>query len=96
MALRFAGREFDDRDNPKAPAVAVINEKLAQQYFAGEDPVGKTVSVVFLGNRQKRQIVGVVRDLNQGDPARILPQIYAPYTQQTWFAHALVSIGASS
>jgi putative ABC transport system permease protein len=89
-ARMIAGREFDDRDNASAPAVAVINEKLARQYFAGEDPVSKIVSVAFLGNRQKRQIVGVVRDLNQGDPARILPQIYAPYTQQTWFAHALV------
>src|SRR5262249_42315733 len=35
------GREFNERDLPNSPGVAIINETLARQYFAGEDPNGK-------------------------------------------------------
>src|SRR5215510_13654409 len=35
-ARMVAGREFDDRDDTRSPAVAIINETLARRYFAGE------------------------------------------------------------
>jgi putative ABC transport system permease protein len=89
-ARMMAGREFDEFDNINSQPVAIINEKFARKYFDGEDPVGKTISIAYLGNRQKRQIVGVVKDLVQGTQTRIEPQIYIPFTQQTWLSHSLL------
>ncbi|MGH9960942.1 MAG: ABC transporter permease, partial [Pyrinomonadaceae bacterium] len=53
-----AGREFNDRDLPDAPAVAVINETLSRQYFAGENPVGQRIVIAYLGRRLTSEIVG--------------------------------------
>jgi putative ABC transport system permease protein len=89
-AQMMAGREFNDFDNIYSQPVAIINEKLARKYFDGEDPVGQTILVTYLGKRQRRQIVGVVKDIVQGTHHRIEPQIYIPFTQQTWFSHSLL------
>ena len=86
----LAGREFDDRDNESSPGVAIVNERLARQYFPGESPVGKRVSVNFLGQPQTREIIGVVKDINQGEAGKVKPQIYAPYQQQPWLSATLI------
>jgi putative ABC transport system permease protein len=92
-----AGREFDDRDDTRSPAVAIINETLARRYFAGEDPVGKRVSIVYLRQRIPLEIVGVAADMKQGEMgAPVIPQIYAPYLQRPWFSSAIVVRGARS
>src|SRR5215475_3364917 len=54
-----AGREFDDRDLPDAPQVAIINETMARQYFTGENPIGQKIAIAYLGQRLTREIVGV-------------------------------------
>ena len=54
----LAGRDFDPRDGAGAPEVAAVNRALAQRYFPGEDPVGRTIRV---GDREL-QIVGLVGD----------------------------------
>jgi hypothetical protein len=36
----IAGREFDERDDAKAQRVVVINQVLADRYFAGRDALG--------------------------------------------------------
>jgi putative ABC transport system permease protein len=89
-ARMMTGREFNDFDHIDSQPVAIINEKLAGKYFDGEDPVGQTISITYLGKRQNRQIVGVVKDIVQGTHNRIEPQIYIPFTQQTWFSHSLL------
>jgi putative ABC transport system permease protein len=35
------GREFTPADGAKAPLVAIVNEKLAQHFWLGQDPIGK-------------------------------------------------------
>ena len=55
------GREFDERDNPAAPPVVIVNETFARRHFPGEDPIGRTL-VTGMGQRQA-QIVGVVADV---------------------------------
>ena len=36
-----AGRDFDERDNLKAPKVAIVNEEFAKTFFNGQSPVGR-------------------------------------------------------
>ena len=90
-ARMVAGREFDDRDDLGSPAVAIVNETLARRYFAGEDPLGKRLSIAYMRQRIALEIVGVAADIKQGElGAPVIPQIYAPYLQRPWFSSAIV------
>jgi putative ABC transport system permease protein len=90
-ARMVAGREFDDRDDTRSPAVAIVNETLARRYFAGEDPLGKRVSIAYMRQRIALEIVGVAADMKQGElGAPVIPQIYTPYLQRPWFSSAIV------
>jgi putative ABC transport system permease protein len=92
----MAGRRFSDRDNAKAPAVAIVNESLARRYFGGEDATGKRIAINYLGQTNTREIVGVVKDLNQGEAAKTEPQIYVPYEQQSWLSATLIARAAAN
>ena len=78
------GRSFDRRDTATSPEVVLINERAAQRYFAGQDPVGQQLRVSAELARAARNgpktIVGVVGDvkyrgLDEDTPA----EIYLPY-----------------
>jgi predicted permease len=87
----LAGREFDERDDARTPAVAIINQTMARRYFGGEDPLGKRLSMIYLRQPIELEIVGVVADMNQGIlGVPIIPQIYVPYLQRPWRGSALV------
>ncbi|HTQ84804.1 MAG TPA: ABC transporter permease [Candidatus Solibacter sp.] len=79
-----AGREFTDRDAIGAPRVCIINDVLARQYFAGQNPIGRRL---FLGAGQGhvyREIVGVaswVKHYWLGEKPS--PQAYEPIEQYT-------------
>jgi putative ABC transport system permease protein len=74
------GRDFVEQDHADAPPVALINEAGAAFWFPGEDPVGRRVTV----GATNREIVGVVSDVLQRDPATpVMPHLFAPYTQRT-------------
>jgi predicted permease len=78
------GRDFTDRDTSSSGRVAIISESLARSYFAGEEPIGKRVSVFNDGDGRPvwREVVGVVGDVRQADLAtQGRPTLYAPYTQ---------------
>ena len=62
-----AGRPFSAQDDPKAQLAAIINETVAQRYFANENPIGRRVLPV--GWKDPITIVGVVGDTRQ-IPAR--------------------------
>jgi putative ABC transport system permease protein len=74
------GREFTELDRPTSLPVAIVNEKLAQDYWPGEDALGKRVQLP--GEQQMREIVGIARTANYsswGEP----PQrcVYVPMEQ---------------
>jgi putative ABC transport system permease protein len=61
------GRGFEQRDTSSSPLVVVINQAVADQDFAGEDPIGKRVN--FGGVNAKKEaiwweIVGVVGNIH--------------------------------
>ena len=85
------GREFNDRDRAGAPNVVIINETMRRHYFAGENPIGKHLTVNYLDAPIMLEVVGVVSDIKQkslGDPANA--QIYLSYLQFPWFSTALM------
>jgi predicted permease len=78
------GRDFDARDTASAPFVVIINETMARQYFAGEDPIGRYIRFDSLPDEQPRQIVGIVGDtLNGPFSTRHAPSVFVPHLQQT-------------
>lgn len=57
------GRAFADADREGTPHVAIINERLAQQYWPNEDPIGKGIRLA--GQDGWRTGVGLVADVKQ-------------------------------
>ena len=88
----LAGRAFDDRDLPNAPPVALINETMARQYFAGENPIGQKLVIAYYTNqRLTREIVGVVGDVKQEEPNKpAKPEILVPFAQLPWQGSSLL------
>ena len=93
------GRFLDQRDRGGAVPAIVVNERLANRYFPGEDPVGQHVlNPQIVPGRTERgpdvswEIVGVVANekisaLNDDDSA----VVYASYEQSpVYFANLIV------
>jgi putative ABC transport system permease protein len=64
----IAGRDFTFEDAAK-PRVALVNQRMAQHYFPGVNPIGKYVSIDsdpktggWFGSNQPYEIVGLVGD----------------------------------
>jgi putative ABC transport system permease protein len=78
------GRAFTERDDERAPTVAIINETMAAKYWPGEDPIGKRLTMSY-GNTPPREIVGIVADVKQVTLTdKQGPQMYAPFVQAPW------------
>jgi putative ABC transport system permease protein len=79
------GRDFSELDEAKGVQVAIINERLAQRFFPGEDPIGKEIQPLFsLEDRSKpgRQVIGVVGGVKHyALDAETRSDIYAPHSQ---------------
>jgi putative ABC transport system permease protein len=83
------GRTFTDRDDDKSPAVVVINEAMAREYWKDGDPltdrviIGRGLTREFK-DEPVRQIVGIVgdvRDAGLNEPPH--PNMYVPQAQIT-------------
>ncbi|MBE7182522.1 MAG: FtsX-like permease family protein, partial [Terriglobus roseus] len=73
------GREFTADDTQGKQPVVIVNRKLADMYFPGEDPIGKQIGDTDLSPASLKTIVGVVDDVHEGAldddvwPAEYLP-----------------------
>jgi hypothetical protein len=92
------GRVFTGADSSTAAAAVVVSEAFVRMYMPGDDPVGRHLD---LGGGDKREIVGVVGDIQQksgwgdGSPSSTMPDLYIPAAQtegktlqlvHTWFS----------
>ena len=59
-----AGRDFDSRDRVGGANVVIVNRKFAEKYFAGENPIGRTIIDPGFGGDPSRpaEIVGLAGD----------------------------------
>ena len=84
------GRSFDPQDSPDSPAVVVVNRRLAEHFWPGEEAVGKRLKVGPVDSPNPwATVVGVVGDVRQtgfyGDQQF---ELYAPSAQErrSWLA----------
>jgi len=80
------GRTFNGRDTKDSPRVVIIDQGLAEQFFPGEDPIGKRLSV-DAGNDEEgyvmSEIIGVAARMrfHAIDEMAPLPVIYCSLAQ---------------
>ncbi len=80
-AALLKGRDFTERDDASAPGVVIVNEALARRQWPGEEPLGQRITVGGEGAKP-REVVGVVRDLKQGEwSSEPKPEMYLPHAQ---------------
>jgi predicted permease len=76
------GRFFSPDDQENTGKVVVIDRVLAQTFFPGQNPVGKTLTVAHWGPARIVGVVGHVRHYGLDDPGTYNPsQIYIPAYQ---------------
>jgi putative ABC transport system permease protein len=79
------GRFFTDSDGVAGPPVAIVNQRFAEKFWPGDDPIGKRLR---LYDRAKAEawlaVVGVVPNILQNDVSvrEYDPLIYIPYRQK--------------
>jgi predicted permease len=77
----LAGRGLAESDRLGTPLVGVVDETFADEFFAGEDPVGRTVRYPWRG-APDIEIVGVVGATRDGDlSAEREPTLWVPLAQ---------------
>ena len=88
----LSGRDFGSTDTATGQPVVVINRTLASRYFANTDPVGQRVAFDRPSDGTIwTTIVGVIADEKQDAlNAEVQPEVYAPHTQDTREAMAIV------
>jgi predicted permease len=82
-----AGRDFDQRDGPTAPRVALINEALRRSLLPEGQPLGSTIHAGPCGGAGCT-VVGIVADAVYGHSLRdtVPPTVYMPLAQSAGLA----------
>lgn len=78
------GRVFDETDQGGAPDACVISQSVAQKYWPGEDPIGRTIQFGNMdGDKDLLHIVGIVGDIRDGGLDQpVEPTVYAHSLQR--------------
>ena len=75
------GRDFGEEDKQTASPVVIINKEMAQQFWPGEDPIGK--QLMLASPRARVQVIGVVSDgKKQSYREAKSPCLYRPLYQE--------------
>ncbi|MGH9501183.1 MAG: ABC transporter permease [Terriglobales bacterium] len=83
------GRFFNPQDAPGSNNVVIVNQALADRYWPGQNPIGKSL----MNSRDKvpRQVVGVVANVKFSSLTAIdFPQVFLPILQTGWPEATLV------
>jgi putative ABC transport system permease protein len=84
------GRVFAESDRQPAPLVAIVNQAFAQEFFPGQDALGKRIEVASRENLW-REIVGIVGNVRQQGRRKVDPfQVYVPFDDSFEFETFLI------
>ena len=79
------GRNFTEQETSEARPVVLISESLARQHFAGEDPIGKRITVPMSANPRPAEIIGIVGDVRYESLVdQPEPTTYFPHPELTY------------
>jgi len=92
------GRVFAESDNAGSQLVAIVNRKMAEQYWPGQDPIGKRLRRGMPETSTPwMTVVGEVDDVKLGSrDAETMPQVYQPVKQTVASEGVLASVGELS
>ncbi len=77
------GRVFTDADREGTPLVVIINQRMARDFFSGEDPLGQRIHWARVPQPYSMTIVGVVGNVRSfGLEEEDLPAVYVPFRQE--------------
>jgi predicted permease len=57
------GRDFGEQDSLNSPKVMIISETTAEQFFASQNPIGKTIAMDEPTEKEVFEVIGVVKDI---------------------------------
>jgi predicted permease len=93
MGIRLLrGRDVADSDSANAPTVCLIDDKLAETFFRGQDPIGHEIAM-YKGWARIVGVVSTVRGTALEGLAR--PVVYYPLVQVPFFPSAAVVVRSS-
>ena len=75
------GRAFLTSDDERGPPVAVVSHALAEEFWPGENPIGKRVGRLIGGTVTWRTVVGEVGDAHLRALRVATPMVYFPSEQ---------------
>ena len=86
------GRNFNDFESSEPKHVIIISDSFARQYFPGEDPLGKRISVAMFDNpNPPTEIIGIVGDVRYDSLTdKAEPTVYFPPPELTYAFMTLV------
>ena len=92
------GRVFTESDNAGSQLVAIVNRKMAEHYWPGQDPIGKRLRRGLPETSTPwMTVVGEVDDVKLGPAdAETMPQVYQPVTQTVVSEGVFASVGELS
>jgi putative ABC transport system permease protein len=77
------GRYFEAHDSPDSTPAVLVNRRLAEQYWPGQDPIGKRLKVGPMDSPNAwLTVVGVVGDVRQTGLYEQRLEFYVPYMQE--------------
>jgi len=80
------GREFNAGDTDKSHPVVILNQKAAEEFWPGQDPIGKHVRIMA---EAPSEVVGVVANvLHNGLADQPSIDSYSPIAQISWLTFA--------
>jgi putative ABC transport system permease protein len=79
------GRDIADADRASTAGVVVVSEAMAKQFWPGQDPIGKRLTMTFFPE-QVREVIGVVGNIKDNglDYADPVSTLYWPVAQFYW------------
>ena len=82
------GRYFTDSEIAEARHVVLVSDSFARQYFPGEDPIGKRITVEMSMEPVPTEIVGIVANARYESLVdEAYPMVYMPIPELTYPFH---------